>query len=96
MVLLGGVDQVEDHFSMFGDSVNLDARLVHGFCQTYHRFRNHFGRNQWYSYVTWVKSKLVLVHLEIVLISMQDRCTVCDECTTGMEINVGTTDGTPR
>jgi hypothetical protein len=31
MVLLGGVDQVEDHFSMFGDSVNLDTRLVHGF-----------------------------------------------------------------
>jgi hypothetical protein len=26
MVLIGGVDQVENHFSMFGDSVNLDAR----------------------------------------------------------------------
>jgi hypothetical protein len=26
IVLLGGVDQVEDCFSLFGDSVNLDAR----------------------------------------------------------------------
>ena len=24
------------------------------------------GRNRWHSYVTWVKWKLVLVHLEIV------------------------------
>jgi hypothetical protein len=29
--------------------------------------------------MTWVKWKLVLVHLEIVLISTEDRCTVCDE-----------------
>jgi hypothetical protein len=27
---------------------------------------------------------------------MQDRCTVCDECTTSMEIALGTPDGTPR
>jgi hypothetical protein len=26
MVLLGGVDQVEDHFSLFSDNVNLDAK----------------------------------------------------------------------
>jgi hypothetical protein len=79
MILLGGTDQVEDHFSMFGDSVNLDARLVHGLRQTYQRFENHFGHNRWYSYVTWIKWKLDLVHLEIVLISTEDRCTVCDE-----------------
>ena len=36
--------------------------------------------------MTWVKWKLVLVCLEIVLISMQDRCTVCAECTIGLEI----------
>jgi hypothetical protein len=57
--------------------------------QTYHRFGNHFRHNRWYSYVTWVKWKLVLVHLEIVLILTEDRCTVCDECTTGMEIILG-------
>jgi hypothetical protein len=33
---------------------------------------------------------------EIVLICAQDRCTVCAECTTGMEIILGTPDGTPR
>jgi hypothetical protein len=31
MVLLGDVGQVEAHFSLFGDSVNLSARYVHGF-----------------------------------------------------------------
>jgi hypothetical protein len=36
--------------------------------------------------VTWVKGKLASVYLEIVLILVQDRCMVCAECTTGMEI----------
>jgi hypothetical protein len=40
--------------------------------------------------------ELVLVRLEIVLISVQDRCMVCVECITGMEIILGTLDGTPR
>ena len=43
-------------------------------------------------YVEW---KLVLVHFEIVLLSAQDRCTVCAECTSGMEIILGTPDRTP-
>ena len=46
--------------------------------------------------MTWVKWKLVLVCLEIVLISAQDRCTVCDERTIGSEIILDTHDGTPR
>jgi hypothetical protein len=44
---------------------------VHGLCQTYHRLNNCFGRTQWYSDVTRFKWKLVLVHLEIVLILIQ-------------------------
>jgi hypothetical protein len=36
--------------------------------RTYDRHGNHFGRNRWYSYVTWVKRKLVSVYLDIVLI----------------------------
>jgi hypothetical protein len=32
-----------------------------------------------------VKWKLVSVHLEIVLVSAQDRCTVCAESTIGMK-----------
>jgi hypothetical protein len=33
-----------------------------------------------------LKWKLVLVYLEIVLILMQDRCTVCIEHTIGLEL----------
>jgi hypothetical protein len=52
--------------------------------------------SSWYSYVMYVKWKHASVRLEIVLASTQDRCTVCAECTTGMEIILGTPDGTPR
>jgi hypothetical protein len=31
MVLLGDKAQVDGHFGLFGDSPNIDARLVHGF-----------------------------------------------------------------
>ena len=37
-----------------------------------------------------VKRKLVSIHLETVLISAQDRCTVCTEYNTGVEIALGT------
>jgi hypothetical protein len=36
------------------------------------------------------------VHLEIVLILTQDRCTVCVEHTTASEIVLDVPDGTPR
>jgi hypothetical protein len=32
MILLGDEAQVEARFSLFGDSANLDARWMHGFC----------------------------------------------------------------
>ena len=38
----GPFDQVESHFFLFGDSVSVGARQVHGLRQTYHRLRNHF------------------------------------------------------
>ena len=40
--------------------------------------------------------KLVLVHVEIVLILTQDRCAVCVESTIGLEIILDAPDGTPR
>jgi uncharacterized membrane protein len=40
--------------------------------------------------------KLISVHFEVVLVSVQARCTVCAECSTGMEIILGTPNGTPR
>jgi hypothetical protein len=39
---------------------------------------------------------LILVCLEIMLILMQDRCTVCVERTIDSEIVLDAPDGTPR
>jgi hypothetical protein len=39
MVLLGDEAQVEAHFDPFGDSANLDARLVHCLHRTYYRIK---------------------------------------------------------
>jgi hypothetical protein len=95
MVLLRDVDEVEARFSLFGDSINLDARWVQGLRGTCNRLRNHFEPTWWYSYVTWVQWKLASVHLEIILISTQDRCMDCAECTIGSEIILDTPDCTP-
>ena len=44
----------------------------------------------------WVKWKLVSVYLEIVLVSAQDRCTVCAERAIGSKIVFHAPDETPR
>jgi hypothetical protein len=44
----------------------------------------------------WVMWNLVSVHLEIVLVSAQYRCTICAECTIGSEIVLDAPDDTPR
>jgi hypothetical protein len=46
--------------------------------------------------VTRLNWKLILVHLEIMLILTQDRCTVCAEHAIGSEIIFDIPDGTPR
>ena len=46
--------------------------------------------------MTWVLSNLVSVHLEMVLVSVQDKCTVCAKCTIGSETVLDALDGTPR
>jgi hypothetical protein len=56
MELLGHGGVVEPCFGPFGDSVSIGARLVHGLHRTYHRLRNHFGRNRWKSEVGHVES----------------------------------------
>jgi hypothetical protein len=43
MELLGDVGRVQSHFGLFGDSISVSVRYVHGLRQTYHRNRNHFG-----------------------------------------------------
>jgi hypothetical protein len=49
----------------------------------------------WNSLVTWVMWNLVSVHLDIVSVSMQDRCMVCARRTIGLEIVLDAPDGTP-
>ena len=66
---------------------------MHGLRQTYHRIRYHFGCTRWYSYVTKLNWKLVLVHLQIVLILTQDWYMVCAERTIDSEIILDAPDG---
>jgi hypothetical protein len=42
MELLDDVGHVELCFGLFGDSVTVGARKVHGLRRTYHRLENHF------------------------------------------------------
>ena len=44
--------------------------------------------------MTWVMWNLILVRLEIVFVSVQDRCTVCARRTMGSEIVLDEPDGT--
>jgi hypothetical protein len=64
--------------------------------QTYHRLRKLFWMHRWYSWVTRLKWKVISVCLEIVLVSVQDRCAVCVIRTIGSEIILDTQDDTPR
>ena len=54
----------------------------------HHRLRNYFGRTRCYFLVKRLKWKLGSVCPEIVLILMQDRCTVSLEHTICSEINL--------
>ena len=45
----GDEAQLKDHFGLFGDSGNIDARWVHGLRRTYHSLENRFGRTRWNS-----------------------------------------------
>ena len=46
--------------------------------------------------MTWVMWNLILVRLETVSVSVQDRCTVCAKRTIGLGTILDTPDGTPR
>ena len=70
MVLLGDEAQVEARFGPFGNSANLDARLVHGLGRMYHRLGKSFWTHpmELLGDVGHVKS--CLVDLEMVLVLM--------------------------
>jgi hypothetical protein len=44
----------------------------------------------------WVLLNLILVRLDTVLLSVQDRCMVCAKRAIGSEIIFDAPDGTPR
>jgi len=77
MVLLGEGAQMEAQFGMFRYNANHDAREVHGLHGTYHMLGNQFGLTRWNSLMTCVLWNPGSVCLERVLVSVQDRCTVC-------------------
>jgi hypothetical protein len=94
MVLLGDGPQLEARFGLFRDSANLDARQVNGLPQTYYRLRNLFRRTRWHSKLIWVMLNLVSVRFETVLVSVQDRYTVCAKHTIGSKIILDAPNGT--
>ena len=49
MELLSDMGRVESRFGPFGDSANLDTKLVHRLRRTYRRLGHHFGRTRWNS-----------------------------------------------
>jgi hypothetical protein len=46
--------------------------------------------------VLWVMWNIILVHVEIVLVSVQDRCIICAKHTIGLEIILDAPGVTPR
>ena len=84
MELLDDVCHMESRFGPFGDIVS------------FHSLRNHFGCTCWHSLVKGLQWMLGSVYLEILLILMQNRCTVCMERTKCLEINLDAHDGTLR
>jgi hypothetical protein len=48
MVLLMDVGHVESGLDLFGDSVSVGVRQLHGLHEKYLRHRYTFGRIQWY------------------------------------------------
>ena len=94
MVLRGDEAQAKAQFGTFRDSANPDAKSVHALRRTYYRLRSHFERTRWNSLVTWIMWNLVSVYLVTVLVSVQDRCIVCNKRTIGSEIIWDAPDGT--
>jgi hypothetical protein len=46
--------------------------------------------------VTWIMWNLISVHLDTVLVSVQDKFMVCAKRTIGLETVLSAPDGTPR
>ena len=86
MELQGDESQLKARFGPFGDSANRDVRSVHGLRRTYHCLGKSFWTHpiELLGTVHHVESRSV--HLEMVLLLVQGRCTVCVKRTTGSDI----------
>jgi hypothetical protein len=82
------VDKAEAHFDPFGDSFNFSARMVQ------QAWKSLWDPMVLLCNVCQVDACFGL--FGIVLASAQDRCVVYTKCTTGMEVILGTPDGTSR
>ena len=92
---LGVVRHVESHFGPFADSVI----LMQNRCTVSPNVplaRKSFRTQTMELRDDGVMWNLVSVHLEIVLVSVQDRCTVCAKRTIGSEIILDAPNGIPR
>jgi hypothetical protein len=92
MVLLADVCHVEAYFYLFGDCVNLESQFALNVPRAWKSFQARLivllGD------IGQVEARLG--PFGVVLILTEDRCAVCVECTTSMEIFSGTPDGTSR
>jgi hypothetical protein len=83
---------VKSHFGPFGDSLSVGAWFAPNIPEAQKSFRTH-PMELW---VMWVMWHVVSVRLGIVLVSVQDRCTVCAKHIIGLEIILDAPDGTSR
>jgi hypothetical protein len=95
-ILFGDEPQVEACLSSFGDSGNHIARKGARFVSNVPSARKSCGIHLMELLGEWVMWNLISVRLETVLVLVQYWCTVCTECTIGLEIVMDTPDGTPR
>ena len=95
MELLGDMGHVESHFFLFGDSVSIGARYVHGFALGIPYVQKSFWTHSMVPLGDEAQVEARFGLSDIVLILTQDRCTVCVERTNGLEIVLDATDGTP-
>jgi hypothetical protein len=103
--LLGDVRHVESHFGPFGERVLVSVQDGRMFCLNVPRVQRSFWMHSMELLGAWVMwnlilvrlvTMLVLIHLEIVLVSMQDWCTICAKHTIGLEMILTHLIVTPR
>jgi hypothetical protein len=87
---------VDARLGPFGDSANLDVRLVLGFALNRPQAQKLFWTHRIEHLGDGGHVDLISVRLETVLVSLQDRCTVYTKHTIASEIVLNAPDGTPR